>query len=184
MNIVDIPNGAHGAYRDEVDGVVLHAIGEWVVDATNAAGGGKGRVYHCTDWLRAIGRSTHVFALPDGRGVREVDSNYRAWHAKGRNSHSCGIEFVLEGLWPYGRFLEVMQGAREAKYTADQLYFGVEWVRARAAEHGFEPNVETIWRHSDVSPGRKFDPGTAFPYDNFLNYCDGSIVDELGGGFG
>ena len=74
MNIIDIPNGAHGPHRAKVEGVVLHAIGEWVVDNSNLAEGGRGRIYHCTDWLRAIGRSCHVFALPDGRGVLSLEA--------------------------------------------------------------------------------------------------------------
>lgn len=170
LRIVDIPNGAHGRRRrpGEITGITLHAIGEWVVDATDAAGGGKGRIYHCTDWLRAIGRSTHVFALPDGRGVREVDSWYKAWHAAGYNTSTVGIEFVLAGVWPYEKFQKAMEGRRpEAVYTDAQIAFGVEWCQARSVEHGFPLTDETVRTHASRSPGRKKDPGVIFPLADF-----------------
>ena len=129
---------------------------------------GKGFVWHCTDWLRAIGRSTHVFALPDGRGVREVDSWYKAWHAKGFNSRTVGIEFVLPGVWPYGKFIAAMDGEREAAYTTKQIAFGADWCRARSLEHGFPLTHETVRTHRQVDPERKHDPGVIFPLEAFL----------------
>ena len=169
--IIDIPSGHHGRRREnhEIQGVVLHAIGEWVVDATNVGGKGNGYVWHCTDWLRAIGRSCHAFVLPDGRIVREVDTRYKAWHARGFNTAYCGIEFALPGVWPYGKFQKAMDGLRpEASYTEAQIKAGVEWCRARALEHDFQITNETVRTHQQVDPGRKKDPGAIFPLDEFI----------------
>ncbi len=168
MNIIDIPNGAHGPRREEgqIEILVWHAIGEWVVDSTNAGGKGKGYVWHCTDWLRAIGRSTHGFALPDGRIVREVDSWYAAWHAKGWNMRSVGLEYVLPGVWPYARFVEAMKvGHPRAIYTGSQLRAGAEWTRARMLEHGVELLPDNITTHHDLAPTLKWDPGVPFPFE-------------------
>ena len=176
LDIVDIPNGAHGRRRQpgEIEGVVLHAIGEWVVDATNLGGKGKGYVWHCTDWLRAIGRSCHAFALPDGRIVREVDSWYKAWHAKGWNSKTVGIEFCLPGVWPYEKFQAAMDGRREeAKYTRAQLDSGAEWARARGVEHSFPISRDTVWTHRSIDPARKKDPGVIFPFEIWLKLAMG-----------
>lgn len=169
MKIIDIPNGAHGPRREPgaIDRIVWHAIGEWVVDGTNVGGKGRGYVWHCTDWLRAIGRSTHAFALPDGRIVREVDSWYAAWHAKGWNMRSVGLEYVLPGVWPYARFIEAMKvGLAAAVYTGQQLRAGATWTAERMAEHevAFEP--ESITTHHDCSPKVKWDPGVPFPFED------------------
>jgi N-acetyl-anhydromuramyl-L-alanine amidase AmpD len=167
MRIIDIPS-THKGGRRVVTGVTLHAIGEWLVDDGDAAGGGVGRIYHCTDWLRATGVSTHVFALPDGRGVREVDSWEKAWHCKGFNTSTVGIEFVLAGVWPYGEFIEAMKGTRNATYTDEQIAFGVEWCQARSREHGFELTAETVRTHAQRDPDRKRDPGIIFDYPGFI----------------
>ena len=170
VKIVDIPNPHRGTQRsnDTIEGVVLHGHGEWVVDANDAAGQGRGCVWHCTDWLRAIGLSCHAWALPDGRIIREVDSRFKASHAAGYNRRSVGIEFVLEGVWPYDDFQEAMDGNRpEAAYTDAQIRSGAEWVRARSREHGFPLTDETVWTHSGIAPGRKRDPGVIFPLAEF-----------------
>lgn len=175
--IVDIPNGSHGRRRreGEVDQVVLHAIGEWVVDATNLGGKGRGQVWHCTDWLRAIGRSTHAFVLPDGLVVREVDSWYKAWHARGHNSRSVGLEFVLRGVWPWNKFQAAMRGERDdAAYAPAQLRAAEDWVRARAIEHDFRLTELSVRTHRQLDPERKLDPGDVFPLDDFL----AAVVDD------
>lgn len=188
LNIIDIPNGSHGRRRSdaEIDLVVLHAIGEWVVDYTNAGGKGQNYTWHCTDWLRAIGRSCHAFCMPDGRLVREVDSAYKAWHCKGSNSRSVGIEFVLPGVWPYGKFQAAMQGKRDAAYTDAQIRAGAEWVSDRMIEHEIElsigGNSEAVIRsHSVIAPGLKFDPGVPFPIASFRTVVEQRVMKALGG---
>lgn len=154
--------------------VVLHAIGEWVVDSTNLGGKGRGYVWHCTDWLRAIGRSTHAFVLPDGLIVREVDSHYKAWHARGHNSRSVGIEFALRGVWPYHKFQAAMRGERDdAAYTPAQTQAALSWVRARAAEHAFRLTEHSVRTHQQLDPERKLDPGSIFPLGTFLSAVTG-----------
>lgn len=172
MNIVDIPNRHHGRERrsdEDIRGVVLHAHAEWVVDTNGDGGKGMGYIWHCTDWLRAIGLSCHAFVLPDGRIVREVDSGYKAYHAGDYNHRSVGLEFVLGGVWPYVEFQEAMDGRRpEARYTDAQIEAGAEWVRARSVEHSFPLTDETVWTHRGIDPGRKKDPGVMFPLERFM----------------
>ena len=103
--------------------------------------------------------STHVLIRRDGELVQYVNFEERAWHA-GRscfegiercNDYSIGIE--LEG-------------------TDDSAYEPVQYARlAILARHLMQvyPGIkeERIVGHSDIAPGRKTDPGTAFDWQHF-----------------
>ena len=170
--IIDIPNAWHGRRRQpgEIDTLVIHAIAEWIVDTQNQAGGGHGRVYHCTDWLRALSRhghsrSVHAFNLPDGRIVREVDSWYKAFHAAGYNTRSVGMEFVVPGVLTYDQFLKAIR--RHHWPSPAQLESGVAWFRARLEEHGVARVPPSVVTHHEIDPERKLDPGPGFPLLDF-----------------
>lgn len=158
VTTIDVPNGSHGRRRDVVDGIVLHGIGEWVLS--------NGDYIHCTNLLQALGLSAHAIALPDGRIVRQVDTWYVAWHCKGHNTRTAGIEFALAGTWDHDAFEDAMQGRRHAAYTDAQLDVGAAWCRARSVEHEFP--VSNVRTHAQLDPGRKFDPGVPFPLERFL----------------
>lgn len=160
MNIIDVPNGSHGGARKKVEGVVLHAMGEWVLSG--------GDYVHSSNLLQGLGVSAHAIALPDGRIVRQVDSWYVAWHAKGHNARTVGIELALEGTWDFASFENAMVGTRPERYTDEQIEAAAEWCRARSVEHGFPLNAETVRTHSALDPDRKSDPGAIFPYQEFL----------------
>jgi N-acetyl-anhydromuramyl-L-alanine amidase AmpD len=169
--MIDIPNTHHGPRRQPgaIDLFVIHAHAEWVVDGGNDAGGGAGRIWHCTDWLRAIGLSVHAWCLPDGRIVREVDSWDTAWHAKGFNERSIGMEFVVPGVWTYDKIHAAWTTGTPGLYSGLQLEAGIEWYRARAREHGIPLAPEALRTHHDLDPTRKVDPGRQFPFADFLS---------------
>lgn len=104
--------------------------------------------------------SSHYLVHEDGRIVQMVRESDRAWHA-GRaswkgvadiNSRSVGIEIVNPG-----HFLGYPDFADAQIEAVIGLCAGI------CARHGIPR--ERILAHSDVSPGRKIDPGEKFPWD-------------------
>lgn len=100
--------------------------------------------------------STHLFIGRDGRATQYVKFGDRAWHAgqssfEGRpacNDFSIGIE---------------LEGTDTAPYTAAQYR---TLATAAAALCSAYPSLSPtrIVGHSDIAPGRKTDPGTAFDW--------------------
>ncbi|MBR4265741.1 MAG: N-acetylmuramoyl-L-alanine amidase [Bacteroidales bacterium] len=134
--------------------------------------------------------SAHVLIDRDGSITQMIPFNEIAWHAgesswKGRNGlnkYSIGIEIVNSGpLTKSGNVYRSWFGAAynpsdvveaihrnqsTAKYwhvyTAEQI----ETVRQLCAELiEAYPNIRNIVGHEEIAPGRKTDPGPAFPLD-------------------
>jgi len=68
--------------------IVIHAMGEYIdtepVD------------YHAVDWLRKLGLSAHAFITPSGVVIRGRKDAQGAYHAKGYNAGSLGVEFLTD----------------------------------------------------------------------------------------
>jgi N-acetylmuramoyl-L-alanine amidase len=146
-------------------------------------------------WLRAPAAraSAHLVIGRDGRIVQMVAFNRKAWHAgvsrwgdlDGLNAYSIGIELDNagrlqrrgDGAWVHpttGRVLpatEVIeaQHKREARVTGwhafpeAQLAAAAAVARALHEQYGFLD----VLGHDDIAPGRKIDPGPAFPMASF-----------------
>lgn len=103
--------------------------------------------------------SSHLLIRRDGELVQYVPLSMRAWHAgdscySGRvacNDFSVGIE---------------LEGQDEEPYTEAQ-YDRLVDVANRLLEQFPALTPESITGHSDISPGRKTDPGPAFDWDRF-----------------
>ncbi|MET0361189.1 MAG: N-acetylmuramoyl-L-alanine amidase [Sphingobium sp.] len=103
--------------------------------------------------------SAHYVVTEDGRIVRMVDEEKRAWHA-GRshwrgvtdiNSASIGIEIVNPGHeWGYRPFPEAQIDALIPLVN--------EIIRRHHITRG------NVVGHSDIAPARKTDPGELFPW--------------------
>jgi N-acetyl-anhydromuramoyl-L-alanine amidase len=110
--------------------------------------------------------SAHAMIRRDGVVTQYVPFGSRAWHAgpseyRGRpgcNDFSIGIE---------------LEGADDVPYT-DAQYESLS--RVVGALLGAYPllSAEHIAGHSDVAPGRKTDPGTAFDWGRFRGMLAGS----------
>jgi AmpD protein len=125
---------------------------------------------NCLDWdahpyfdeIRGLEVSAHVLVRRGGELVQFVPFTRRAWHAgascfRGRercNDYSIGIE---------------LEGDDETPYDARQYDTLTHLLRALFAAYP-EMSARDIAAHSDVSPGRKTDPGPAF---DWLRLYDG-----------
>ena len=93
-----------------------------------------------------------------------VDENRRAWHAgpsfwaghQNLNSSSIGIEIVNPG------YTDGPQGRTYAPFSQAQIDEVILLVKDIVQRHGIRP--ERIIGHADIAPGRKQDPGPAFPW--------------------
>lgn len=122
------------------------------------------------------------YLVPDGDAVSTVyqlvPEDRRAWHA-GRsywqgdrmlNACSVGIEIVNSGFPEADQSLPPMQ-RRWAPYGEAQLVAVGRLAADIVARHQIRPHK--IVGHSDVSPGRKLDPGPLFPWERL--YCEYQI---------
>lgn len=150
---IPIPHGRNSQGRP-ITRIVYHALGEFIRDH-------DGQVYYCVDWLKKKGLSAHAFATPSGVIIRGRHDNQVAWHARGFNFGSLGIEFLVPGIHNYGTFLERI---KKTYLTNVQLRAGIdqtlEWL-------GKYP-IENVDAHSDIDPDRKYDPGDGLDKQGYL----------------
>ena len=134
--------------------IVVHAMGEFLLDP---------HPIHATDFLEKIGLSAHALVAPSGDIHICRDDDQGAYHAKGYNTDSLGIEFLVEGHHNYGSFLEKI---KTDWVTDEQFQAGVDAVRNWMTTYDIP--IEKVVRHCDISPGRKVDPGVGFKWEKFL----------------
>lgn len=143
--------------------------------------------------------SAHLVVDRDGSAWQIIPFNRKGRHAgisrwrglDSLNQCSIGIEIANYG-WldqrgdgSFGRSdtprfaasevtLGTMPGGSEAKgwepYAAEQLDTVEQLTRALLGQY---PSITEVVGHQDISPGRKFDPGPAFPMQRFRNLVDG-----------
>ena len=152
MNIINRPL-AKGNKHNNPESIVIHAMGEYIIDPEPML---------AVDFLEKIGLSAHYLILPSGDIMICRRPEEGAYHARGFNTGSIGIEYLVEGEHDYGSFLKAIK----TDYVTDnQWVAGVELVLH--LQHVYQ--IKSIDRHSDLSPGRKSDPGTGFKWHKFLN---------------
>lgn len=143
-----------------------------------------------------IDASAHLVLDTDGTWTQMVPFDRAAWHAgksswrgmPGLNNWSIGIEIVNPGPvfvdgesvrdvndrpWD-GPFVECpvppgypAKWTHWALYTEEQLRALEDVCRALVRRY----HLREILGHSDVSPGRKFDPGPALPIQRIRNFA-------------
>jgi AmpD protein len=129
-------------------------------------------VHHAPDWLKMDGTSAHNLIEPNGDVIRCRSTKKRAWHAKGFNTDSIGIEILVTGKWKYGSFLEEIKQPWATKAQYDSL---VE-LSAKTIDYWKIP-IDKVVRHSDISPGRKHDPGDGFRWSEFIGRLREAVED-------
>lgn len=149
-------HGGGGAFSQPPDMVVIHCMAEYLEMGE--------RDLHAHEFLEQNGLSAHRLITPSGVEIVCKDLNQIAYHARGFNSHSIGVEFLVPGVHNYSTFVEAI----EKPYISDaQLDCGAYAVAAILEE--LKLTTDCFRRHSELSPGRKKDPGTGFPWDTFVD---------------
>lgn len=152
--------------------LVMHSMSEYLI--------WEGKKLYAKDFLKKLGLSVHGFIKPDGTYDKMIESPNKAAHAgksywngiSGLNSHSLGIELLVEGVNDFAGFNQKIN--TPGTYTQAQFDKSVEvfswWMKQ------YKIPVENVVRHSDCSgdPIRgkgkgKTDPGSAFDWEAFQN---------------
>jgi N-acetylmuramoyl-L-alanine amidase len=153
MNIEDAPSPNFDDRKHPVSLLVLHYTGMESGDAALA---------RMRDPEAKV--SAHYMVREDGRIVRLVAENGRAWHAgvskwqglDDLNSRSVGIEIVNGGHdYP-------APGGQLPPYPDVQVAAVIALSREIMAHYAIPP--KGLVGHSDIAPSRKIDPGEHFPW--------------------
>ena len=150
MNIIE-RHLSHGAEKNNPKLIVIHAMGEYIKDPDSML---------AVDFLDREEYSAHALILPNADVMICRRPDQGAYHARGFNTDSLGIEFLVQGEHDYGTFLKKIA---TNWVTKQQFSAGVELVKHWQAMY----NIGRVERHSDLSPGRKLDPGTGFKWKQF-----------------
>jgi AmpD protein len=148
---ISLPPGVFGG--DEIEALFTNSL-DWDAHAY-------------FDEIRGLQVSAHLLIRRDGELLQFVPFGQRAWHAgescyRGRNccnDFSIGIELEGDDEIAYDdRQYDVLPSVLQALMTAYPLI-----------------SPREILAHSDISPGRKTDPGPAF---DWLRLYDGLITNK------
>lgn len=132
------------------DMIVIHAMSEII------------QGLHASNFLEKEGLSAHYLIQPYGDIVECVKPSRIGAHARGFNKNSIGIEILIEGELKYSEFLKKMK----TNYLKLEQYNSlIQLCRNLIKTY----DIDVFKRHSDLSPERKKDPGTGFPWTEFLN---------------
>lgn len=157
----------HGGGHQEPTLAVVHAMAYQIdvtsdlIEAYPQLESRAGERLYAATFLDAIGLSAHVLVAPNGERIRCRRDDEIAWHAKGHNENSVGIEVLVPGVFTYGDFLariaEPWPSQAQLLSTAAQLHeWSIRWP------------IKRIEGHSTLSPERKQDPGKGFPWGRLM----------------
>lgn len=152
MDIANIPL-RDGGGRQWPNRIIVHSMGQFIND--------RGKAYYAPDWLRHLGLSAHALVDPSGVIIRCRDDEHSAWHAKGHNSNTLGIEVLVPGVHNYDSFIERIK----TPYLIPEQLEATKWQVSQWLE---AHRIAEVVRHSDIDPDRKVDPGDGFPWSEFL----------------
>lgn len=147
MNITEKLN-TNGGGIHYPDTIVYHAMSEFIDGV------------HALDYLQIMGLSAHYLIEPYGNIIRTRNENLIAYHAKGHNRMTIGIELLIKGDLTYPEFINALK----TNWCKPQQMKSVIWlVNDIMTRHDIKKHV----RHSDIDPKRKKDPGEGFDWKYF-----------------
>lgn len=117
--------------------------------------------HHSFEELHGLEVSSHLLIDRSGEVTQFVPFDLRAWHAgeseyqnrRGCNDFSIGIE---------------LEGTDHCPYTEQQYQALITVTRQLMCDYP-AITVDNIVGHSEISPGRKTDPGSVFDWSHYLN---------------
>lgn len=141
----------HGLKRSRpIKQIVIHAMAEYVKYPDD-------NILDAWSCLEAEALSVHYMVTPSGVILNCTPESHIAWHCRGYNTTSIGIEFLVPGVYTYREFEE------EIKYPYilySQKSAGYKLLQDLQNRY---PEAK-LFRHSDLDPERKVDPGEGFPW--------------------
>jgi N-acetylmuramoyl-L-alanine amidase len=174
VTTIDAPLPPRGAHSGPVTRLVVHCMGELIRNTDPQFPVGTIPAW---DWLKALGLSAHALITPDGTVVRCVPSSQRAYHAKGFNDRSVGVELLVPGAHDEATLARTVGWDLKAwapaatrptdPYTEAQ-YDALRWWLRAEREAAASAGHPALTRHDVLSPERKFDPGPVFDWTRVL----------------
>lgn len=149
----------HGACYNRPKKIVVHAMG-YQIDY-------DGERMYAASFLEHVGLSAHVLIAPGGELIRCRADHQGAWHAKGNNLESLGVEILVAGAYNIGR----LQAITSNPYVTEDQYASLRWqIKKWCMNH----DIESVVKHSDLDPNRRwFDPGVGLDWQRVQSYACG-----------
>jgi N-acetyl-anhydromuramoyl-L-alanine amidase len=117
--------------------------------------------------LRDVKVSSHFLIRRDGEVVQFVSTCARAWHA-GASRFRDALGQWRERCNDFSIGVE-LEGDEQHRFTARQYRALTRLTKTLVKQHP----LSAVTGHSDVAPGRKFDPGPQFDWDRFVKSIEG-----------
>ena len=144
----------HGGGSQYPDRIVIHCMAA-EIDY-------EGKRLSAWELLDTLKLSVHMLIAKDGTRIRCRPDVSIAWHAKGFNTNSLGVEVLVPDVYNLN---DLQQRTKTEWVSHEQLESLVQQIMIWKKEF----HIERIDRHSDLDPGRRwFDPGDGFPWAELL----------------
>jgi N-acetyl-anhydromuramyl-L-alanine amidase AmpD len=126
--------------------LIIHSMSEWFeID---------GKKMYADEFLKSVKLSAHFLLCPNGDFIKLRKTHEIAYHAKGHNTNTIGIEVLVEGVHTYETFLSRIKEDWVTPVQMEEL-IGM----SKGIMDYYDISIENVLRHSDIDYPRKVDPG-------------------------
>ena len=164
-------NGKRGQYyptrSKQIQGIVVHT-----------AEGGK-KAVNIAKYLSTTPRTASAHVVIDDNVIVElVPDDFTAFHCRGSNSKSLGLEIAyFAAKWGEDPVFEEAVIALSASWCAQKAeMYNIPMERVTIDE--WNAGKKGFISHAECDPGRRTDPGKNFDWDKFFSYMKGMSVDD------
>lgn len=163
-------NGKKGQYyptrSKKIQGIVVHT-----------AEGGK-KAINIAKYLSTTDRTASAHVVIDDKEIVDlVPDDFTAFHCRGSNSKSLGLEMAyFAHKWGEDAEFEEACIALSASWCAEKAkLYDIPMKRVTLEE--WEAGEKGFISHAECDPTRRTDPGPNFDWDKFFAYMRGSVDD-------
>lgn len=149
MKVIKRYSGIGGGIQTPTK-IVIHAMSEYI------------NGMYADEFLQSVKLSAHFLLKPNGEFIKVRKTTEKAWHARDFNTDSVGVEVLVEGSHTYDTFLDKIKTDWVKPVQMEAL---IEMTNG-IIEH-YDIDKSQVFRHSDLSPERKKDPGSGFDWEYF-----------------